>query len=81
MAQASERPRRTRLSWESRCEIVAVIAQAVRPPAERGLHVDTRITRAPFTNPATASPRSRWVAGCSSDDWRAVTIGMAWTDR
>jgi transposase InsO family protein len=32
MAQASERPRRKRLSWESRCEIVARIEQGVSPP-------------------------------------------------
>jgi transposase InsO family protein len=31
MAQASERPRRKRLSWESRCEIVALIEQGVSP--------------------------------------------------
>jgi transposase InsO family protein len=32
MAQASERPRRKRLSWESRCEVVAAIEQGVSPP-------------------------------------------------
>ena len=32
MAQASERPRRKRLSWESRCEIVAWIEAGVSPP-------------------------------------------------
>ncbi len=32
MTQASERPRRKRLSWESRCEIVAKIEQGVSPP-------------------------------------------------
>jgi transposase InsO family protein len=32
MAQASERPRRKRLSWESRCEIVARIEAGVSPP-------------------------------------------------
>jgi transposase InsO family protein len=31
MAQASERPRRKRLSWESRCEIVARIESGVSP--------------------------------------------------
>jgi transposase InsO family protein len=38
MAQASERPRRKRLSWESRCEIVWRIEQGMRPPlaAARG---------------------------------------------
>ena len=38
MAQASERPRRKRLSWESRCEVVAAIEQGVSPPlaAARG---------------------------------------------
>jgi transposase InsO family protein len=32
MPQASERPRRKRLSWESRCEIVARIEQGMSPP-------------------------------------------------
>jgi transposase InsO family protein len=32
MAQASERPRRKRLSWESRCEIVWKIEQGMSPP-------------------------------------------------
>ena len=32
MKQASERPRRKRLSWESRCEVVATIEQGVSPP-------------------------------------------------
>jgi hypothetical protein len=32
MAQASERPRGKRLSWESRCEIVSRIEQGVSPP-------------------------------------------------
>ena len=32
MAQASERPRRKRLSWESRCEIVWRIDQGMSPP-------------------------------------------------
>ena len=32
MAQASERPRRKRLSWESRCEIVGGIEQGMSPP-------------------------------------------------
>jgi len=32
MAQASERPRRKRLSWESRCEIVAAMEAGVSPP-------------------------------------------------
>ena len=32
MTQASERPRRKRLSWESRCEVVAAIEQGVSPP-------------------------------------------------
>jgi hypothetical protein len=32
MAQASERPRRKRLSWESRCEIVWLIEQGMSPP-------------------------------------------------
>jgi transposase InsO family protein len=32
MAQASERPRRKRLSWESRCEVVARIEAGVSPP-------------------------------------------------
>ncbi len=32
MTQASERPRRKRLSWESRCEIVAAIEQGASPP-------------------------------------------------
>ena len=32
MQQGSERPRRKRLSWESRCEIVARIEAGVRPP-------------------------------------------------
>lgn len=32
MEQASERPRRKRLSWESRCEVVAAIEQGVSPP-------------------------------------------------
>ena len=38
MAQASERPRRKRLSWESRCEIVWLIEQGLSPPlaAARG---------------------------------------------
>ena len=38
MAQASERPRRKRLSWESRCEIVALIEAGLSPPlaAARG---------------------------------------------
>lgn len=38
MAEASERPRRKRPSWESRCEVVAAIEQGVRPPlaAARG---------------------------------------------
>jgi len=38
MAQASERPRRKLLSWESRCEIVWLIEQGVSPPlaAARG---------------------------------------------
>jgi hypothetical protein len=39
MAQASERPRRKRLSWESRCEIVWLIEQGMSPlwppPARR----------------------------------------------
>ncbi len=32
MTQASERPRRKRLSWESRCEVVAAIEEGVSPP-------------------------------------------------
>lgn len=38
MTQASERPRRKRLSWESRCEIVAAIEAGMSPPlaAARG---------------------------------------------
>jgi transposase InsO family protein len=38
MTQVMERPRRKRLSWESRCEIVALIEQAMSPPlaAARG---------------------------------------------
>jgi len=32
MPQASERPRRKRLSWESRCEVVAAIEEGVSPP-------------------------------------------------
>src|SRR5215210_5982923 len=32
MTQASERPRRKRLSWESRCEVVATIEAGVSPP-------------------------------------------------
>jgi transposase InsO family protein len=38
MAQGSERPRRKRLSWESRCEIVWLIEQGISPPqaAARG---------------------------------------------
>jgi transposase InsO family protein len=32
MAQGSERPRRKRLSWESRCEVVATIEAGVSPP-------------------------------------------------
>ena len=32
MEQASERPRRKRLSWESRCEIVLRIEQGMSPP-------------------------------------------------
>jgi len=32
MEQASDRPRRKRLSWESRCEIVAAIEGGVSPP-------------------------------------------------
>lgn len=32
MAQANERPRRKRLSWESRCEIVWKIEQGMSPP-------------------------------------------------
>ena len=38
MAQASERPRRKRLSWESRCEIVWLVEQGMSPPlaAARG---------------------------------------------
>lgn len=32
MTQASERPRRKRLSWESRCEVVARIEAGVSPP-------------------------------------------------
>jgi hypothetical protein len=32
MAQASERPRRKRLSWESRCEIVWRIERGMSPP-------------------------------------------------
>ena len=31
MTQASERPRRKRLSWESRCEVVAAIEEGVSP--------------------------------------------------
>jgi transposase InsO family protein len=31
MTEASERPRRKRLSWESRCEVVAAIEQGVSP--------------------------------------------------
>lgn len=33
MAQGSERPRRKRLSWESRCEIVVLIEQGLSPSA------------------------------------------------
>ena len=38
MTQATDRPRRKRLSWESRCEIVFMIEQGVSPPvaAARG---------------------------------------------
>src|SRR5438067_5073717 len=38
MAEGSERPRRKRLSWESRCEIVWLIEQGMSPPlaAARG---------------------------------------------
>jgi transposase InsO family protein len=38
MAERTERPRRKRLSWESRCEVVAAIEAGVRPPlaAARG---------------------------------------------
>src|SRR4051812_26455058 len=38
MSQAMDRPRRKRLSWESRCEIVALIEAGVSPPlaAARG---------------------------------------------
>src|SRR5206468_686512 len=32
MSQAMDRPRRKRLSWESRCEIVALIEAGVSPP-------------------------------------------------
>lgn len=32
MTQASEHPLRKRLSWESRCEVVAGIEQVVSPP-------------------------------------------------
>src|SRR4051794_19605888 len=32
MSQASERPRRKRLSWESRCEVVAAIEAGLSPP-------------------------------------------------
>jgi hypothetical protein len=32
MEQAGERPRRKRLSWESRCEVVAAIERGVSPP-------------------------------------------------
>jgi len=32
MTQATERPRRKRLSWESRCEVVATIEAGVSPP-------------------------------------------------
>ena len=31
MEQASERPRRKRLSWESRCAVVAAIESGVSP--------------------------------------------------
>ena len=37
MTQVMERPRRKRLSWESRCEIVALVWAGVSPPlAARG---------------------------------------------
>ena len=37
MTQVMERPRRKRLSWESRCEIVALIEQGMsRCPARGG---------------------------------------------
>jgi hypothetical protein len=38
MTQARERPRRKRLSWESRCEVVAAIVEGMSPPlaAARG---------------------------------------------
>jgi hypothetical protein len=38
MVERTERPRRKRLSWESRCEVVAAIEAGVRPPlaAARG---------------------------------------------
>ena len=38
MTQGTERPRRKRLSWESRCEIVSLIEQGMSPPlaAARG---------------------------------------------
>jgi hypothetical protein len=32
MTEASERPRRKRLSWESRCQVVAAIEEGVSPP-------------------------------------------------
>jgi transposase InsO family protein len=32
MTEASERPRRKRLSWESRCQVVAAIDEGVSPP-------------------------------------------------
>ena len=32
MTQVMERPRRKRLSWESRCEIVALIEAGMSPP-------------------------------------------------
>ena len=44
MAQASERPRRKRLSWESRCEIVAMIEAGSESAAGRGQRRCSRAT-------------------------------------
>jgi hypothetical protein len=59
MAQASERPRRKRLSWDSRCEIVWLIEQGMSPPPGRGQGRREQSNRLP---PVATLPGRRRIA-------------------
>jgi len=77
MAQASERPRRKRLSWESRCEIVARIEAGMSPPLAAASGGASRATGYRPAAPATKAVRGGRAADPCQPPPLRVSAGAA----